>query len=274
MITIEHLTRRYGDHTVVDDITFEVPAGSITGFLGPNGAGKSTTLRCLTGLARPTSGRATVLGVPYRELPSPGLQVGCLLDAAAQHEGRTGREVLTLSSIAMGLPRRRVDEVLDLVGLTAAEARQRVGTFSLGMRQRLGIAGALLGNPRVLVLDEPANGLDPQGIQWMRWLLRSFADAGGSVLLSSHLLHEVQQVADHVVLVGNGRVVAQGSTADLLRGGRDLEQLFLQLTAASARGRAAPGGPPPGGQGANPFQPWGNPHTPMSQSRVRNGDQS
>lgn len=249
MIQIDHLSKRYGDLTVVDDISFSVPPGSVTGFLGPNGAGKSTTLRCLTGLTTPTQGSATVYGRPYRDLPNPAMQVGCLLDAGAQHDGRTGREVLTLGTMAMGLPRTRVDEVLELVGLTASEAKKRVGTYSLGMRQRLGIGHALLGNPRVLVLDEPANGLDPQGIHWMRWLLRNFADAGGSVLLSSHLLHEVQQVADHIVMIGQGRIVTQGSTTDLLSSGQDLEQMFLQLTASTARG-AVPG---------NPFATGGNP---------------
>lgn len=277
MIQIDHLSKRYGDLSVVDDISFSVPAGSVTGFLGPNGAGKSTTLRCLTGLTRPTQGSATIHGVDYRNLPNPAMHVGCLLDAAAQHDARTGREVLTLGAMAMGLPRTRVDEVLELVGLTASEAKKRLGTYSLGMRQRLGIGHALLGNPRVLVLDEPANGLDPQGIHWMRWLLRNFADAGGSVLLSSHLLHEVQQVADHIVMIGQGRIVTQGSTAELLSSGQDLEQMFLQLTASTARG-AVPGnpfggpgnpfggpdagGPGGGGPGGGGFAPQGNPFAP------------
>lgn len=235
MITVAHLTKRFGRVTAVDDISFSVAPGTIAGFLGPNGAGKSTTLRCLVGLTRPDSGTATLLGRPYAALSNPGASVGVLLDASAQHAGRTGREVLTLGARVIGVGDARVAEVLDLVQLTPAEARRRVGTYSLGMRQRLGIAHALLGSPEVLVLDEPANGLDPQGIVWMRVLLRRFADAGGTVLLSSHLLHEVEQVADHFLLVGHGRLLAQGAASDLLAGGRSLEDLFLELTAPTSR---------------------------------------
>lgn len=235
MITINHLSKRYGDVLAVNDISFEVVPGSVTGFLGPNGAGKSTSLRCLVGLTHPTSGEATVLGSRYRDLPNPASHVGVLLDASAQHAGRTGREVLALGALTMGLPKTRVDQVLDLVGLTAKESKKRVGTYSLGMRQRLGIGHALLGDPAVLILDEPANGLDPHGIHWMRGLLRRFADSGGTVLLSSHLLHEVQQIADRIVMIGNGQIVADGTTADLLAGGADLEQMFLELTASTAR---------------------------------------
>jgi ABC-2 type transport system ATP-binding protein len=218
MIRIEHLTKRYGAHTAVDSISFTVTPGTVTGFLGPNGAGKSTTMRMLVGLTPPTSGSAVVLGVPYASLGNPGRQVGVLLDASAQHPGRTGREVLSLGATVMGLPRIRVDEMLDLVGLTASEARRRVGDYSLGMRQRLGIGHALLGDPEVLILDEPANGLDPGGIHWMRGLLRRFVDRGGSVLLSSHLLHEVEVIADELVIIGGGRIVAQGPKSALLAG--------------------------------------------------------
>jgi ABC-2 type transport system ATP-binding protein len=235
MITITHLTKRFGRVTAVDDVSFTVPTGSVTGFLGPNGAGKSTTLRCLVGLAHADSGTATLLGRRYADLANPGASVGVLLDASAQHVGRTGREILTLGARTIGVPDARVAEALDLVQLTTAEARRRVGTYSLGMRQRLGLAHALLGSPEVLILDEPANGLDPQGIVWMRALLRRFADAGGTVLLSSHLLHEVQQIADDLVMIGNGRVVAQGSVADLLSAGRSLEDLYLELAAPTAR---------------------------------------
>ncbi len=234
MITLTHLTRRYGRHTAVDDVSFDARPGSVTGFLGPNGAGKSTTLRMLLGLTTPTSGTATVLGQPYARLANPARHVGVLLDAAAQHGGRTGREVLRLTGQLIGVDPGRVDELIATVGLTPTEARRRVGTYSLGMRQRLGIAQALLGDPQVLVLDEPVNGLDPEGIHWMRQLLRGFADRGGTVLLSSHLLREVEVVADELVLVGHGRVIARGSTTELLRG-RDLEELFLALTAADAR---------------------------------------
>ncbi|MBR7743362.1 ABC transporter ATP-binding protein [Phycicoccus sp. BSK3Z-2] len=218
MISIQNLTKRYGGVTAVDDVTFDVPRGSVTGFLGPNGAGKSTVMRMLTGLTPPTSGRAHVLGRDYRDLPNPGERVGVMLDASAQHPGRTGREALTLAALTTGVDRSRIDTALGLVGLTDDEAARRVRTYSLGMRQRLGLAGALLADPQVLVLDEPANGLDPQGIHWMRSLLRDFADRGGAVLLSSHLLHEVQTVADDIVVIGRGRIVASGSMEELVAG--------------------------------------------------------
>ena len=216
MILIHELTKRYGGSTAVDAVSFAVPPGTVTGFLGPNGAGKSTTMRMLVGLTPPTSGSATVLGVPYARLGNPGRHVGALLDASAQHPGRTGREVLAIGAMVMDLPRTRADEMLDVVGLTPVEARRRVRDYSLGMRQRLGIAHALLGDPEVLVLDEPANGLDPAGIHWMRGLLRRFADRGGAVLLSSHLLTEVEAVADQLVIIGGGRIVAQGTKSELL----------------------------------------------------------
>ena len=220
MITIENLTKRYGGFTAVDDISFQVRPGSVVGFLGPNGAGKSTAMRMMAGLTPATSGRATILGQPYRELHNPGRQVGVMLDASAQHPGRTGREVLRVAAISVGVSRSRVEDVLALVGLTDEEAGRRVRDYSLGMRQRLGIAAALIGEPQVLILDEPANGLDPQGIHWMRGLLRRFADGGGTVLLSSHLLHEVQIVADDLVMIGRGRIVAMGTKEELLeRGG-------------------------------------------------------
>jgi len=217
MITIESVSRTYGDFTAVDDVSFTAHPGRVTGFLGPNGAGKSTTMRILVGLTRATSGTATVLGRSYVDLPNPGLEVGVLLDASAQHAGRTGREILTVAQRFMGLPRSRVEEMLDLVSLSADEAARRVRDYSLGMRQRLGIATALIGEPAVLILDEPANGLDPAGIRWMRRLLRDYADRGGTVLLSSHLLHEIEVIADDLVMIGNGRIVAQGAKSDLLR---------------------------------------------------------
>ena len=217
MIAVESVTRTYGAFTAVDDISFTAEPGRVTGFLGPNGAGKSTTMRIIVGLTQATSGSATVAGRRYVDLPNPGLEVGVLLDASAQHAGRTGREILTIAQRFMGLPRPRVEEMLDLVSLTPTEASRRVRDYSLGMRQRLGIATALIGNPEVLILDEPANGLDPAGIRWMRGLLREYADRGGTVLLSSHLLHEIEVVADDLVVIGNGRIVAQGTKADLLR---------------------------------------------------------
>ncbi len=216
MITAEHLTKRYRSRVAVDDVSFTASPGRVTGFLGPNGAGKSTTMRMLCGLASPTAGSSTVLGVPFRALENPGRHVGVLLDAAAQHNGRTGRESLSISAQLMNLPARRVEEVLELVGLTPSEGGTRIRGYSLGMRQRLGLAAALLGDPQVLILDEPANGLDPAGIRWMRGLLTSFAAAGGTVLLSSHLLLEVEAVADDLVIIGQGHVLAQGSAAELL----------------------------------------------------------
>jgi len=217
MITIESVTRTYGAFTAVNDVSFTAQPGRVTGFLGPNGAGKSTTMRIMVGLTRPTSGTATISGRSYLDLPNPGLEVGVLLDASAQHAGRTGREILTIAQRFMGVPRNRVEAMLDLVSLTPEEASRRVRDYSLGMRQRLGIATALIGEPEVLILDEPANGLDPAGIRWMRGLLRDYADRGGTVLLSSHLLHEIEVIADDLVVIGNGRIVAQGAKSDLLR---------------------------------------------------------
>jgi len=216
MITVEALTKSYGGFTAVDDISFTARPGRVTGFLGPNGAGKSTTMRVMVGLAPPTAGSATISGRRYADLPNPGMEVGVLLDASAQHAGRTGREILTIAARTMGLPSLRVPEMLEKVSLTEREAGRRVRNYSLGMRQRLGIATALIGDPEVLVLDEPANGLDPAGIRWMRDLLRDYADRGGTVLLSSHLLHEIEVIADDIVVIGNGRIVAQGTKAELL----------------------------------------------------------
>jgi ABC-2 type transport system ATP-binding protein len=216
MIVVENLSKRYGAYTAVTSVSFQAEPGMVTGFLGPNGAGKSTAMRMISGLTPPTSGRSTVLGVPYASLPNPGRHVGVLLDASAQHVGRTGREALRLSAMTMGLPVSRVDEMLEVVGLSGAEGRRRIGNYSLGMRQRLGIANALLGDPQVLILDEPANGLDPAGIHWMRGLLKSFAERGGTVLLSSHLLHEIEVIADRLVVIGRGRIVADGTKAELL----------------------------------------------------------
>jgi ABC-2 type transport system ATP-binding protein len=218
MITIHDLTKKYGSTVAVDHASFTAEAGRVTGFLGPNGAGKSTSMRMMVGLTKPTSGTATITGRRFADLPNPGLEVGVMLDASAQHAGRTGREILTITQRTIGVPAGRVDEMLDLVSLTATEAERRVGNYSLGMRQRLGLATALIGNPGVLVLDEPANGLDPAGIRWMRDLLRDFADRGGTVLLSSHLLREVEIIADDIVMIGRGRIVCQGRKTDLLRG--------------------------------------------------------
>jgi ABC-2 type transport system ATP-binding protein len=234
MIETDGLTKRLGGRTVVEDVSFRCEPGTVTGFLGPNGAGKTTTLRMLCGLSEPDAGRARVLGGRYRDLPEPGLRVGVLLDASAQHAGRRGREALAVSAQLLGLPDSRVDEVLEQVGLDREAGRKRVRAYSLGMRQRLGIAHALLGDPEVLILDEPANGLDPQGMRWMRALLRDFADRGGTALLSSHLLHEVEAVADHVVIIAGGRIAAMGTREELLAGGESLEDLFFDLTEVPA----------------------------------------
>jgi ABC-2 type transport system ATP-binding protein len=229
----------------VDDISFSCEPGTVTGFLGPNGAGKSTTLRMICGLTNPNAGSASVLGTGYRSLPNPGREVGVLLDASAQHSGRSGREALTLTAMTLGVERKRVDELMEYVGLSKAAGKKRVGTYSLGMRQRLGIAQALVGDPRVLILDEPANGLDPEGIAWMRRLLRDFADRAGTVLLSSHLLREVEAVADQLVVIGQGKIVAQGSMAELLASTgvivRGLDPVALHEALADAGLTATPG---------------------------------
>ncbi len=238
MIEIENLTKRYGTQTAVDAVSFRCETGTVTGFLGPNGAGKSTTMRILCGLTPASSGTATIDGVAYSSLPNPGRSVGVLLDASAQHAGRTGREVLTLGTMVLGLPRERVTQMLELVGLDKKAADKRVGNYSLGMRQRLGLAHALLGNPSTLVLDEPANGLDPEGIFWMRGLLREYADRGGTVLLSSHLLHEVEAVADRLVVIGNGRIAANGSKQELLAGAGTLVRAVEPTALAEALQRS------------------------------------
>jgi ABC-2 type transport system ATP-binding protein len=207
-VEVRGLTKRYGATTAVDALSFTIRRGAITGFLGPNGAGKSTTLRAVLGLVRPTSGEAHVDGVPYVKLDDPLRTVGAVLESESFHPGRSGRNHLRILAAAAGLPVERVDDVLATVELTDAGGR-RVGGYSLGMRQRLSVAGALLGQPRLLVLDEPANGLDPEGIRWLRDFLRSFAGEGGTVLISSHVLAEVAQIADEVVIIHRGRLVAQ-----------------------------------------------------------------
>ena len=213
-VDVRGLTKRFGSTVAVDDLTFSIPRGRITGFLGPNGAGKSTTLRALLGLVRPSSGEARVEGSRYSELGDPLGTVGAVLEAHSFHPGRSGRNHLRVLATAAGVPGPRVDEVLAEVELTAA-ARRRTGTYSLGMRQRLSVAGALLGEPGLLVLDEPANGLDPEGIRWLRNFLRSFSAGGGTVLVSSHVLAEVAQIADEVVIIHRGRLVAQEPLAAL-----------------------------------------------------------
>ncbi len=215
MITTTALTKSYGNTPVVRDVSLHCEPGTITGFLGPNGAGKSTTMRMIVGLARPDHGTSLIAGHPFVELPNPTCVVGTLLDPSAMHAGRTGRSTLTIAARMAGVSTDRVEELLHRVGLADA-ADRRVGGYSLGMRQRLGIAQTLVGDPHVLILDEPANGLDPEGIAWMRQLLRDFADRGGTVLLSSHLLHEVQATVDNLVVISQGAVVSSGPMDELL----------------------------------------------------------
>jgi len=216
MITLNDVTKRYGTTVAVDHLSFEVRPGEVTGFLGPNGAGKSTTMRMVVGLDAPTSGQITVDGHPYRDLRFPLRQVGALLEAKAIHPGRSARDHLRWMADANSIDRRRVDEVLELVGL-ADVAGRRSGGFSLGMGQRLGIATALLGDPGTLLLDEPVNGLDPEGVRWIRQLLRSLAEEGRSVLISSHLMSEMALTADRLIVVGRGRLIAEGSVDDIVR---------------------------------------------------------
>ena len=255
MITITELTKRYGSGArqvvAVDRISFDVAPGTVTGFLGSNGAGKSTTLRILCGLADATSGSALIGGVPYRQLPNPGHTVGALLDASATHPGRTGTETLRLAAMSMGAGRDRVTELLDLVGLTRPEASRRVGTYSLGMRQRLALAGALLADPGILIFDEPVNGLDTEGILWMRDMLRSLAAQGRTVFVSSHLMDEMQRTADRVIIIDKGRLVRDVTLDELtaqavdhqvrVRSGDD-DRLRDVLAAASGQVRPLPDG--------------------------------
>ena len=238
MIEVDGLSKRFGKTQAVAGLSFRVEPGTITGFLGPNGAGKSTTLRSVLGLVHPDAGSATVLGVPYRQLDRPLHRVGAVLEASEVHPGRSGRNHLRVQAAAAGLPASRVEEVLALVELSAA-AKRRVKGYSLGMRQRLGLATALLGDPEVLVLDEPANGLDPAGIRWLRDLLRSLAAEGRTILVSSHVLSEVAQTADRVVIIHRGRLIQQASIAEVLAGaqGRDARADARRGAAARAARR-------------------------------------
>jgi ABC-2 type transport system ATP-binding protein len=242
-IDVQGLTKRYGSDTVVDDLSFTVAPGQVTGFLGPNGAGKSTTMKMIIGLAAPTRGSVTVGGRRYRDLPVPLTEVGALLDASAVHGGRTAYAHLLALAVSNGLPRRRVGEVLARTGLEGV-AGKRAGGFSLGMRQRLGIAATLLGDPQVLIFDEPVNGLDPEGIRWIRDFMRSLAGEGRAVLVSSHLMSEMAQTADHLVVIGKGRLIADMGMADLMhangegtvlvRTSEDPGDFARRLTAAGA----------------------------------------
>jgi ABC-2 type transport system ATP-binding protein len=233
VVSVSSLTKRFGEVTAVEDLSFSIEPGTVTGFLGPNGAGKTTTLRVLLGLAEPTSGQALVFGRPYQELEHPARRVGAVLESNDFHPGRSGRDHLRVLALAGEIPEQRVDEVLELVELAPAATR-RVKTYSLGMRQRLGLAAALVGDPELLVLDEPANGLDPAGVHWLRVLLREFAERGGTVLVSSHLLAEVSQTVDQVLIIDRGRLVASTRLDELAGRGQTLEDTYLELTAGGA----------------------------------------
>jgi len=229
VVTVNALTKRFGEIVAVDELTFSLRSGTVTGFLGPNGAGKTTTLRLLLGLAEPTGGEALVFGRRYRDLDDPARRVGAVLESSDFHPGRSGRDHLRALALAGEIPPSRVEEVLALVEIETV-AERRVKTYSLGMRQRLGLAGALLGDPQLLVLDEPANGLDPAGVHWLRRFLRRFAEQGRTVLLSSHMLAEAAQTVDHVVIIDHGRHIATGLLNELNEGGQTLEDVFLGLT--------------------------------------------
>ena len=233
VVVVRSLTKRYGDLVAVDDLTFSLRSGTITGFLGPNGAGKTTTLRLLLGLAEPTAGEALVFGRRFRELDHPARRVGAVLESSDFHPGRSGRDHLRALALAAEIPSGRVGKVLAVVELEAA-ADRRVKEYSLGMRQRLGLAGALLGDPELLVLDEPANGLDPAGVHWLRRFLHWFAEQGRTVLVSSHMLAEAAQTVDEVVIIDRGRRVASGRLDELIERGGTLEDVFLELTGGAS----------------------------------------
>ncbi|HLK76139.1 MAG TPA: ATP-binding cassette domain-containing protein [Streptosporangiaceae bacterium] len=249
MIEARGLVKRYGSTAAVNDLSFTIRPGLVTGFLGPNGAGKTTTMRLILGLDYPSAGTVTVNGRPYAQLPRPMRQVGALLDAGAVHGGRTARGHLLCLAQTNGIARRRVDEVLDTVGL-AEVASRRAGGFSLGMRQRLGIAAALLGDPRILMFDEPVNGLDPEGIVWIRTLMRSLAAQGRTVLVSSHLMSEMEHTADHLLVIGRGRLIADCSMAEFIaRGSGQAVQVRTPQPDALARAAAIAGANVVAGQG-------------------------
>lgn len=230
MIEVSHLTKKYNSVVAIDDVSFSVKRGTITGFVGPNGAGKSTTLRCIVGLSTPTSGSASVLGTQYKELKNPSKRIGVILDASRLHPGRSGYSTLKIAATVNGTPDTEIDKVLEQCGLTKEEGKRKIKAYSLGMRQRLCIAQALLAKPEVLILDEPVNGLDPEGIRWIRGLLKGFADAGGTVLLSSHLLSEVQKISDHIIMICGGRILADKPLDELVKPGEDLEEVYLKYT--------------------------------------------
>ncbi|GAA3469203.1 hypothetical protein GCM10018965_037560 [Nonomuraea roseola] len=234
MIEVTGLTKRFGPAPAVDDLSFQVPPGRITGFLGPNGAGKTTTMRLILGLERPTAGHALVGGVPYRSMRRPLTHVGALLDATAVQGGRRAEQHLRWLARSNGISPRSIGALLELVGLGDV-GRKRIGGFSLGMKQRLGMAAALLGDPEVLLLDEPTNGLDPEGIRWTRGLLKSLAAEGRTVLVSSHLMSEMALMADHLIVLARGRLLADAGVADLVRPGVSLEDAFMEVISDGER---------------------------------------
>jgi ABC-2 type transport system ATP-binding protein len=252
MIEVRDLTKRFGDRVAVDHLSFTVEPGRVTGFLGPNGAGKSTTMRLILGLDHPHSGTATINGKPYSELAAPLRTVGALLEAKSVHSGRSARNHLLFLAQTQGLPRKRVDEVLELVGLQPV-ANKRAGSFSLGMGQRLGIAAAMLGNPQILLLDEPVNGLDPEGVLWIRNLMKALATEGRTILVSSHLMNEMAVTADHLIVIGRGRLITEASTADVIAQSSDKSVLVRTPDAAKLTEliTAAGGTVKPGGNGTN-----------------------
>jgi ABC-2 type transport system ATP-binding protein len=234
VVSVRSVSKHYGRIVAVDEASFSLDSGRVTGFLGPNGAGKTTVLRLLLGLAEPSGGAALVFGRRYRELEQPARRVGAVLESSDFHPGRAGRDHLRALALAAELPASRVDEVLELVELSRAAARRRVKTYSLGMRQRLGLAAALLGDPELLLLDEPANGLDPEGMHWLRGFLRRFAELGRTVLVSSHVLAEVAQTVDSVVIINRGRIVATAPLGELSGNGKTLERVYLDLVGGAA----------------------------------------
>ena len=267
MIEVDHLSKRYGPKLAVDDVSFVVRPGSVTGFLGPNGAGKSTTMRMIMGLDRPTSGRATVNGQPYQALRDPLRQVGALLEAKAVHTGRSAYNHLLSLAATHGIPKSRVHEVIDMTGLESV-ARKRVGGFSLGMGQRLGIAAALIGDPRTLILDEPVNGLDPDGVLWVRQLARHLAADGRTVFLSSHLMSEMAQTADRVVVLGRGRVLADAPIAEFVAGsdgGGGTRVVVRTPTRTGCSRRSVP--PPPRSHRATTGRSWSSVPMPRRSAR-------
>lgn len=235
VIKVDSLSKYYGKVCAIRDMSFEVPQGSVTGFVGPNGAGKSTTMRCILGLTNPSRGSVSVLGTDYSKIQNPARRIGTVLDASKQHPGRTGRSVLLAAADVLGIASSKIKFALETCGLTGAESRRRIGTYSLGMRQRLALALAILPEPELLILDEPVNGLDPEGIHWMRSFLRGFTQTGGTVFLSSHLLGEMEKIADSVLLVGKGQLIESVTISDLKSTGKGLEEYYLEQTASVSR---------------------------------------